>query len=86
MVGITALADGSGYYLAAADGGVFAYNAPFFGSAAGVGQRRGDGHHRGFRWRLHAGHRHRWGLRLRDGNYGNQTHSGVVDPVVSIAS
>ena len=35
------LADGSGYYLVAADGGVFAYNAPFFGSAAGDRHRRG---------------------------------------------
>ena len=29
----SALANGSGYYLAAADGGVFAYDAPFLGSA-----------------------------------------------------
>ena len=29
-------ADGSGYYLAGADGGVFAYGAPFMGSASGV--------------------------------------------------
>jgi len=36
LVGITATLDGSGYWLVASDGGVFAYNAPFEGSTGGT--------------------------------------------------
>ncbi len=36
MVGVTASADGQGYWLVAADGGVFAFgDAPFLGSEGG---------------------------------------------------
>ena len=34
-MGISATTGGSGYYLAASDGGVFSYNAPFLGSMGG---------------------------------------------------
>ncbi len=36
IVGIEADDDGSGYYLVASDGGIFAFNAPFHGSAGGI--------------------------------------------------
>ena len=35
-MGISATTAGSGYYLVASDGGVFSYNAPFFGSMGGT--------------------------------------------------
>jgi hypothetical protein len=35
-VGIAPVSDGSGYRLVAADGGVFFYNAPFYGSMGGT--------------------------------------------------
>jgi hypothetical protein len=35
VVGIGATADGSGYAMAGADGGVFTYQAPFLGSLSG---------------------------------------------------
>lgn len=35
IVGVSATTDGSGYYLVASNGGVFAYNAPFLGSMGG---------------------------------------------------
>jgi hypothetical protein len=37
MVGITRTPSNSGYWLAASDGGVFAFNAPFVGSIPGLG-------------------------------------------------
>jgi hypothetical protein len=33
--GMAATADGSGYRITASDGGVFSFDAPFFGSAGG---------------------------------------------------
>jgi len=86
VTGIAALADGSGYYLVAADGGVFAYNAPFFGSAAGVangvvmGITAGSGG--GYTLATDVGGAFAYGATY----FGNQNNSGVVDPVVSIAS
>jgi hypothetical protein len=35
VVGITAAASGSGYFLEASDGGVFSYGTPFLGSMGG---------------------------------------------------
>jgi hypothetical protein len=36
MVGMAAQPDGSGYWEVASDGGLFAFNAPFLGSAGGM--------------------------------------------------
>ena len=36
MVGITSTADGQGYWLLAKDGGVFSFNAPFYGSTGNL--------------------------------------------------
>ncbi len=36
VVGITATADGQGYWLLAKDGGVFTFNAPFYGSTGNM--------------------------------------------------
>ena len=36
MVGIAPVSDGSGYRLIASDGGVFSFNAPFFGSTGSI--------------------------------------------------
>jgi hypothetical protein len=35
-IGIAPVSDGSGYRLIASDGGVFSYNAPFFGSTGSI--------------------------------------------------
>jgi N-acetylmuramoyl-L-alanine amidase len=43
IVGIEATADGQGYWLVAADGGVFAFGAPFDGAATGLLQRAAVG-------------------------------------------
>jgi exopolysaccharide biosynthesis protein len=37
MVGIASTSDGSGYWTVARDGGIFSFNAPFRGSAGGLG-------------------------------------------------
>ena len=36
IVGMAETANGSGYRFAAADGGVFSFSAPFFGSMGGI--------------------------------------------------
>jgi hypothetical protein len=36
VVGMAVQPDGSGYWEVASDGGLFAFNAPFFGSAGGM--------------------------------------------------
>jgi len=86
VTGIAATANGTGYYLVAADGGVFAYNAPFFGSASGVaagvvmGITTGVGG--GYTLATDLGGAYSYGTTF----FGSQINSGVVDPVVSIAS
>ena len=83
---MAATADGSGYYLAASDGGVFSYSAPFFGSASGTanGAVRGitSGSGGGYILATDIGGAYAFGT----ANQGNQTNSGVIDPVISIAS
>ena len=37
VIGMAATSGGSGYWLAASDGGIFAFNAPFYGSLGGSG-------------------------------------------------
>ena len=37
IVGMAPTSDGGGYWLVASDGGIFAFNAPFFGSLGGTG-------------------------------------------------
>ena len=67
VVGMAVDAATGGYWLVASDGGVFAFDAPFAGSAGALGPalaRGGDGSHRRRR-RLLAGRRRRRGVRLR---------------------
>ena len=37
VVGMSATTDGTGYRVVASDGGIFAFNAPFYGSLGGLG-------------------------------------------------
>ncbi len=86
VTGIAATENGTGYYLVAADGGVFAYNAPFFGSASGVaagvaiGITIGVGG--GYTLTTDLGGAYSYGTTF----FGSQINSGVLTPVISIAS
>ncbi len=66
VVGLSPTPDSRGYWLVAADGGVFAFSAPFRGSMGGVPlEPAGRGHGR-VRERLLDGRRRRWHLQLLD--------------------
>ena len=84
---MSALADGSGYTLVASDGGVFAFDAPFAGSASGlsaapiVGLAAGAAG--GYTVVSSAG----GVFAFPNGNFfGSQVGSGATAPVVGIAS